>query len=277
MNGLRPPDAPALDLVALSAALDKVSVERPAAIHVMRATDDINATAPSIGAIIDTDPSFAARVMRLANAAFYGMSGRVTNTGFAVTVVGFSAVRSLAAVAAAGLDGDDRPCPEGFWPHSAAAAAGCSAVAHRFGVAAGDAFAAGLLHDLGIALLHGFDPIVHQHLIDRHGFDGAALAAAEAEAFGMGHDAATSRVLSAWRFPEPFVDAIARHHAERPGTDPFARTVWVGDVVARLVDDPDDVELRSLASSLLSDDDVDATIESVGQRADEVMASLRVT
>jgi len=182
----------------------------------------------------------------------------------------------LAAVSATGLDRNDRSKPEGFWFHAAAAAAACSAVSHRFGVPKGDAFAAGLLHDLGSALLHGFDATTHQRLVDRHGTDGAQLAAAEAETFGMGHDAATSRVLAAWRFPDALVEAVAHHHDERPGPDPFAQTVWIGDILARLVEEPSDNSLRTLVLSVIADDDLDATIENTGRRAAEIMASLPI-
>ena len=276
MSGLGRPQAVPVDVVALSDALDRVSVERPAAIQVMTAIDDPNAAAPKVAAAVETDPAFAAQVMRLANSAFYGVSGRVANTGFAVTVIGFSAIRSLAAVSAAGLDHGDRPKPDGFWFHAAAAAAGCSTVAHRFGVPKGDAFAAGLLHDLGSALLHGFDPATHQRLIARHGSDGRELAAAEVETFGIGHDAVTARVLAAWRFPEALVDAVAVHHSDEPGAAPFARTVWTGDILARLVEQPDDASLRSLVSSIVSDDELDETIETTGERAAEIMASLPI-
>ncbi len=222
------------DLAQLCDALDAVSIARPAAIQVLSVIDDPNADAPKVAAAVEGDPAFATQVMRLANSAFYGMSGRVSNTGFAVTVIGFSAIRSLAAVTATGLDRADRPKPDGFWFHAAATAAGCSVVAPRFGLAKGDAFAAGLLHDLGIALLHGYDTTAHQGLLALHGADGVALDAAELEAFGMGHSAAAARVLSAWRFPKTFVEAVAVHHGDPSSSDdgPIAQAVRVGDLLA---------------------------------------------
>ena len=241
MSGLKPPSlsapttpAAAADVEQLCAALDAVSIARPAAIQVLSVIDDPNADAPKVAGAVEGDPAFATQVMRLANSAFYGMSGRVSNTGFAVTVIGFSAIRSLAAVTATGLDRADRPKPEGFWLHAAAAAAGCSVVAPRFGLAKGDAFAAGLLHDLGIALLHGYDLPAHQRLLDLHGSDGSALADAEHETFGMGHAAAAARVLSTWRFPETFVNAVSTHHGDPASSadGPIAQAVRVGDLLA---------------------------------------------
>ncbi len=237
MSGLLRPSAPApVDVSDLIVALDAISIARPAAIAVLSVIDDPNADAPRVAAAVEKDPAFAAQVMRLANSAFYGMSGRVSSTGFAVTVIGFSATRSLAAVTATGLANGDRPKPPGFWFHAAAAAAACSIVAPRHGLPKGDAFAAGLLHDLGLALLHGFDTTTHQHLLDTYGVDGSALSHAEQETFGMGHDAAAARVLAAWRFPEPLREAIADHHSytASEAIGPFAKTIRAGDLLADL-------------------------------------------
>ena len=49
-------------------------------------------------------------------------SGKVGNTGFAVSVIGFAAVRSMAAISATGLS-TQSAIPDGFWRHAAAAAA----------------------------------------------------------------------------------------------------------------------------------------------------------
>ena len=269
MNGaLLPPQRPTTDeptaeqsaatLAALHKSLDSVVVARPAAVRVLAVVDDRNASAQTVAGAIEADPDFSVQIMRLANSAYYGMSGKIGNVGFAVAVIGFSAVRSLAALNATGLDQADRPKPDGFWRHAAASAAGCAAVATRYGIVVGDAFAAGLLHDLGTALLHGFDRDAHQRLLNEHGSDGKALADAEEARFGLGHPAAASRVLASWRFPEPFVEAIARHHDDPAATEPpFVDVIRAGDLLAEL----------SLARGLRlditphddSDDDVEPT------------------
>jgi putative nucleotidyltransferase with HDIG domain len=266
------------DLHALHQSLDSVSVARPAAAHVLAVVDDPTASAQKVAASAELDPVFAAQLIKLANSAYYGMSGRVGNTSFAVTVIGFSAVRSLAALSASGLDATGKPKPEGFWLHAAAAAAGCSAVAAHFGLVTGDAFAAGLLHDLGLALLHGFDRDLHQSLIERWGSDDAALSSAEATTFGLSHAAAAARVLASWRFPDDFVAAVAAHHGDEPPASPLAAAVRVGDLLAHARDrgpeELTDREAEQLAAAGIRDHQWDDLLESTRLRTIEITASL---
>jgi len=121
-------------LAELHKMLDSVIIARPAAVRVLAVVDDRNASAQKVAGAIEADPDFSAQIMRLANSAYYGMSGKIGNVGFGVAVIGFSAVRSLAALNATGLDQPDRPKPDGFWQHAAASAAGCAVVASRYGI-----------------------------------------------------------------------------------------------------------------------------------------------
>ena len=258
----------------LCRALDSVSVAKPAAMRVLSVVDNPNTTGPMVAQAIEMDPTFAAQIMRLANSAYYGMSGKVGNTGFAVSVIGFAAVRSMAAISATGLSSQSA-IPDGFWRHAAAAAAGSSVVAPRLGLAAADCFAAGLLHDVGSAFLHGFDRAAHLELIAVHGIDGIGLASAEAERFGMGHDAAAAHVLASWKFPGPFVDAVAWHH--RPGVEePLAHAVHLGDLLA-LLSESDDSRLRDdLVAAGVPVEEQDEMIEATGDRAAEILSTLPI-
>lgn len=260
--------------------LERVTIARPAAAHVLAIIDNPNTSAPQVADSIEHDPGFAAQILRLANSAYYGMSGRVRNTVYAVTVLGFSAVRSLAALSAAGLDDARRPKPPGFWVHAAATAAGCAAVAGHFGLVVGDAFAAGLLHDLGLALLHGFDPEGHQELIDLHGDDGAALTEAEIARYGIGHPEAASSVLKRWNFPADFIAAIAEHHLSTPATTPLSAVVRIGEVLAGARESTATELLPEHATLLreagLAEESWDELLGATGQRTAEILASLPV-
>lgn len=267
----------AANLAALCDALDQVRIARPAAVQVLTVVDDPNTDSPKVAATVELDPALTAQIMRLANSAFYGMSGRVGNTGFAVTVIGFSAVRSLAAMNATGLDDANQPTPAGFWRHAAASAAGCAAVAGRFGIPRNDAFAAGLLHDLGTALLHRFDPGAHAALLAEHGHDGRALRDAEAEVFGLGHDQAAARVLGAWRFPEAFVNAVGRHHESSANASPFDRVLMAGDLLAQLATGEQvlgEADTIALQLAGIEESELPELLAITAERCDEILATL---
>src|SRR3546814_15058282 len=93
----------------------------------------------------------------MSNSAYYSLRTPVTNVSRAITVLGFSTVRSMAAAATAGLD-DGSELPAGFWDHAAATAHATQLVAPRYMVPGGDVFALGLLHAPGTALPCRADP-----------------------------------------------------------------------------------------------------------------------
>jgi HD-like signal output (HDOD) protein len=207
-----------------------------AAARVLQLADDPDTSAQDLARAMGTDPVFAARVLRVANSTYYGLSGRVSHLPFAVSVIGFQAVRSLAVVAAAGLDTPDG-APEGFWRAAALTATGAELVAAMIGADTGDAFCVGLLHTIGAALLHQHQPLAALCLPESA--DPRALVAAEEERYGIGHDRLGARVLAAWHFPEHVSDLIGRHHDPvLPDASPLERSLKAA---------------RSLADQLLLD------------------------
>jgi putative nucleotidyltransferase with HDIG domain len=163
-----------------------------AAMQVLRLVEDARASSADLARVIETDPALSARVMRLANAPYYGLSGKVGSASRAVVLLGFSAVRALAVSASSGLLADEVELgPTGFWSHSVVTAVASSVVARHLGTPVSDAFSAGLLHDLGLAI-----PNL------------AELATLD----DVGHAEIGARALEAWRFPRAFVRAVECHH-----------------------------------------------------------------
>ena len=198
---------------ALIEQLERLPAQPSVAVRTVWVADQPNSSAKDLAAALTADPSLTARVLRLANSAYYGLSRRVDEVSFAVTVVGFPTVRAMAAVHASGLfEPGEHTVPDRYWEHSVATATLCSVLAPRAGVRPNQAFPLGLLHDLGSALMFRTDPERYAAVVEEAG-NGALLRACEKEAFGMAHDEAASRVFAAWRFPETFIEAVADHHA----------------------------------------------------------------
>ncbi len=218
----------------LERALEEVRASRPAAARVLVVTDDPNSDARAVATAIDVDPMLTAQVLRLANSAAFGMSERVSSTQVAVSLVGFSAIRSIAVLLASGLRNHKTPVPPSFWQHASVTASACAVMAGRFGVVRGDAFSLGLLHDIGSAILHTVDPATHAALIEEED-DTSLLCAQELAEFGMSHAEAAARVLAGWNFPSAFVAAVAAHHDAGVGETPLDRVLLAGDAVAHLV------------------------------------------
>jgi putative nucleotidyltransferase with HDIG domain len=221
---------------ALIAKLIELPAHPGAALRILWVIDDPKASASELARLVEADPSLSARVMRLANSPYYGMSRQVTNALRAVTVLGFDTVRSLAAVAASGLFSEKgKAVPDGFWSHSAAAAAGSSVVARRCGVPASDAFSAGLLHDLGAALLFRVSPGCYEAVQSAAGDDPSARIMLERAEFEVDHAEAGASVLQAWGFPPAMVEVMREHHRlPTEETPTLVRVIRAGEALAVL-------------------------------------------
>ena len=169
-------------------------------------------SAQGLSRILATDVALASRVMKLANSAYFGMRGRVTSLQFAVTVVGFTTVRTMATVALTDLDDESR-LPEDFWDVSTSLALAAAALAPRFGERPQDALCIGLLAQMGTALLYHNDPEGYAELVaaepafvDRRAAEVAALrhpraAADRRRAGGVGLPARDDRAAAPGRRP----------------------------------------------------------------------------
>ena len=165
-------DLPALDLASedgldrVLATIDSMASQRPVAARIVTATNSDDVSARELSRVLATDVALAGRVMKLANSATFGMRGRVDSLQFAVTVVGFTTVRTMATVALTDLDDESR-LPDDFWATTTCLALAAASVAPRFGLRAQDALCVGLLAELGTALLYLNDPDGYADTVER--------------------------------------------------------------------------------------------------------------
>lgn len=220
---------------ALEQIFEELRASRPVAAQVLAATDDPNADAESVARVVDLDPLLTAQLLRMANSAAFGMRFRVASTQLAVSVLGFSAVRSVAVLFASGLRNHRRATPAGFWQHAATAASAASILGAEFGVPKGEAFSLGLIHDLGTAMLFSVDPELYDGV---HPTDTAVACAEELARFGMSHAEVAARLLEGWSFPPHVVETIASHHDTAVGLNAHGRLLAAADAVAHLVLEP---------------------------------------
>lgn len=263
-------------LLDLMEQLEQLPASRAAALRVVQLVDDPDTGAADVARAANADPALTARLLQIGNSAYYGLSGRVGTTAFAVTVVGFQTVRSLAAISAAGLTGPDE-VPAGFWQRAAAAASAASLVARRVGAGAPDAFCAGLLSDLGCALLHRHDRDVHQGLVLQAQAIGTpdALLALESRTYGATHATLCADVLQAWHFPDELCQAIRAHHAPTsPADAPLLRALQAGLALVAHVEgtaEPRDPQLEAaLRAGMVRPAEVPELVAQVREAAEQL-------
>lgn len=227
------------------------------AVRVLQVIDDDRASTTDLARAVESDPMLTAQVMRLANSAYYGLSRHVASADFAVSVLGFSTIRSLAAASAAGTLHEGVRLPTDFWEHAAATAVATAMVAPRVMLDRAEAFSLGLLHDLGSAVLCRLDPGGYAYVeAAETGHDRRVAIRLEREQIGIDHAAAGRDVLASWHFPAPTVDAIGDHHERLPGdASSQQRALAAGQVLADLaaVVDTDEAWALALAQRYVAD------------------------
>ncbi|PIE76795.1 HD family phosphohydrolase, partial [bacterium DOLJORAL78_65_58] len=123
----------------------------------LQVMDDPNSSADDISQVLSADNAMAAKVLKLVNSSFYGLSGQVASVPRAIVILGLSSIRNLAlglGVTKLMARAGNGELQQRFWAHSIATAAACETVARATQrIIPEEAFVAGLLHDIGHLIL----------------------------------------------------------------------------------------------------------------------------
>lgn len=177
-----------------------------------------NAGLRDLARIIETDQALVARVLSLANSAYYGVSGQVSSVQHASILLGLKTLGDLITMSATSvlLERELKGYhlgPQAIWRHSLSSALCARKIAERrFPGTEADAFVVGLLHDAGKIIL---DPFICQKKEAGEG-DGPDQAPVterhEVELLGVDHAEVMALACRFWHFPEPQVRGIRFHH-----------------------------------------------------------------
>jgi len=172
-----------------------------------------------IAKIISRDLAMATKVLQLVNSPFFGLRTTVSSPEQAVALLGGDTIKSLALsmqvfsqFEAAGLPGLSL---ERLWQHGLATSSFARAIARneRAGqTVIDDAFAAGLLHDVGILLLATNKHDDYEKVVAMQQERQVSDWQAELEVFGTTHAEVGAHLLSLWGLGEAIVEAVAFHH-----------------------------------------------------------------
>lgn len=194
--------------------------------RILREAADPNGTIMQAGAIAGEDVGMSAKILQIANSAFFGLPRAVDSVQQAAAYLGFDVLKSLvlshkvfSAFADAGRSGLDL---NRLIQHGNRTGTLAKAIGVRAGLPAKDcdrAMMAGLLHNVGKLILATLYP-------DRYAAVSAAVKQAgqthrEAERaeFGVSHEAVGAYLLGVWGLPSPIGEAVAFHHAPAESGD----------------------------------------------------------
>jgi HD-like signal output (HDOD) protein len=177
------------------------------------ASEDVSIS--QVAAQLAADPVMSARLLKLANSAYFHVSRTVGTVEAALQILGMVMARNLvigASVAAAFKNTTGINLQQ-FWRYNLYTACAARWLADRTDVDSDMVFTLGILHAVGQLQMHAVIPDELVALDKQMGVLDAGRAKAELEVFGFHYGDVSAELARAWNFPLSLVDAL-RHVAE---------------------------------------------------------------
>lgn len=199
-----------MDVRSDIARLERLSTTPDLLFRLLQVVRDERSSLQDLSEVIERDQSLAHRIVATANSAYFSCPGRVNNIEQAVLLLGFELVKnlSLGMTVIRGFPdrGDGRV--RQLWTHgfdvAVTAAEFCTLVPAASG---GIGFLAGLLHDIGRAVLCTLYPETYSGFLE-----GSRLQERERECFGYDHAEVGAFFLEQVPFPAEIAASVRWHH-----------------------------------------------------------------
>ena len=252
--------------------------------RILAVTESPDSSADDVAKVLSGDPAIAAKILRVANSPFYGMSRQVTQVSRAVVMLGSVAVRNL-VLGICARDAFPSPVPHApehaiLWRHSIGVGSASDLIARELGLKPSEeAFVAGLLHDIGQLAMAILQPETLRAVFQEQG-RGVRFLTLERQHFGIDHTEAGCKILAQWGLPEALCRVVRQHHQQEiDPDDPQARllaVVILADTFAHMLGIGFDLPVGSFRRAVfsaellgLSESDQFRILERLERRVDE--------
>ena len=187
------------------------------AMEVVEMVDNPKTSASTLGKLISTDQAFTAKVLKIANSPFYGFPKKISTIDFAIIVLGYDALKeiviSISLVSSLQKKSDTYFDAKSFWDHSIASGVLARRLARDLGYrVSGEVFVGGLLHDMGISVIHRYFRNEYKRITEIAGETDLTFIEAEESVLGVTHAEVGGWLAERWNLPDHLVEAIAHHH-----------------------------------------------------------------
>ena len=185
------------------------------AVKVMEMVRDPDTRTKDLEEVLLRDPALTAKVLRIANSAFYGVRGNVSTLSRAIVILGFNTLRSVVMASSTEeiYKRSTNFTEKILWEHSLAVALAARTIAQecRYG-AAEEAFVGGLLHDIGKVVLDSNAPEEYSQVMELVYNGEQSFIDAETDVFGFDHSEIGAMVVNRWNLTPELQEAVRLHH-----------------------------------------------------------------
>jgi len=191
---------------------------------ILETIDDPRSSANELQEIIKNDQSITAKILNMANSAYYGYSKRVSSLSRAVVILGFDMVKNIAlSVSIFSMfpykNSKSYFDKEKFWLHAIACGYLGKMIAEKTNYYEPDkAFIACLLHDIGKVVLDSYFGDDYHKAMKIKAKENISIREAEEKVIDLDHTEVGYFLGEKWDFPDELLSAIRYHHypAEAP-------------------------------------------------------------
>jgi putative nucleotidyltransferase with HDIG domain len=209
------------NLKKVSAYISKLPALPVTVSKILEIANNPNISPVDLNRVISLDPVLMARVMKLINSAYYGLSNQVTSLARAIIMLGINTVKNLALSTAvlgnlSKKENFQALNMNGFWRHSLAVGVLSKLIARTRNVdpkILEEYFIAGLLHDIGKIPLNNTLTTEFVQAMSQADRDRSPLFQTEEENIGFDHCRAGLIIGSEWKFGGEILETIKCHHA----------------------------------------------------------------
>jgi diguanylate cyclase (GGDEF)-like protein len=232
------PSTAGTDSVSAGLALLDELPQLPAGVYqLFEALADEDTDRHRLAGILDQCPSLAAKLVGLANSAYFSRVARVNGVSDAIFVIGFRTVRSLATATALQEPFANNQCdafqPGRFWLQAVLTAHAARELAKKAAPALSlnpdEAYLSGLLHGIGLLALAHLFPLEFNRVLEQADQNAGTLTELIRQQFGATHRTVGAALLKRWHLPDLFVSTTA-HYSSRDYQGPnwmLARLIGV--------------------------------------------------
>jgi putative nucleotidyltransferase with HDIG domain len=176
-----------------------------------------SASAKDLNEVASKDPAFVAKILKLANSAYYGLPRNVSKLTEAIMILGFKTVRNMALSIFTNKEffafkSDELDLKE-FWKHSIVVATIGELTAEIIGYSnKEELFMCGLLHDIGKSVQGVLFPSMMDAIVKLARIKKISYYAAEQLLEIPTHEIFAEILVEKWNFPELVLISASRHH-----------------------------------------------------------------
>jgi len=183
---------------------------------------DPRSTTDQIAELLRSDPDLCARMLRMANSAFYSFPTKIETIERAVSTIGLRQIRELVLITSVvkAFEG----IPPGsvnmttFWEHSVAVAIMSRELGTCARIPNADSFyIPGLLHDIGRLVMYLKLPLLMHDLLQQRAASGQPMYLLERNILDYSHAEIGGRLLEFWKLPQSIWEPVVTHHDPRMG------------------------------------------------------------